>query len=222
MVTPGFEDYWRGLRGQRRHRGGRLEQAYFGKFSGAGGGEGTHPMVVSYATSPVAEVVFPDPPITVPPTRVLTDTCYRHIEFAGILRGTEHEAAAQQLVDFLLSQPLQGTSRCGCSSTRIDGGDAAGGVPAERRRRDAPQPALPRRGGGAPSRLGRAVVRPDGTVSRRARIAILAVPIAFLLVSSCSRSYRSPGKGWPRIAPPGPAPAPHVICHPWQARPPPC
>ena len=78
-----------------------------GSSPGAGGGEGTHPMVVSYATSPVAEVVFADPPITVPPTGVLTDTCYRQIEFAGILRGTEHEAAAQQLIDFLLSQPFQ-------------------------------------------------------------------------------------------------------------------
>jgi thiamine transport system substrate-binding protein len=64
-------------------------------------------MVVSYATSPVAEVVYSDPPITVSPIRVLTDTCYRQIEFAGILRGTEHEAAAQQLVDFLLSRPFQ-------------------------------------------------------------------------------------------------------------------
>jgi thiamine transport system substrate-binding protein len=104
---PGFEDYWRRLQDNGVTVVDGWEQAYFGEFSGAGGGEGTHPMVVSYATSPVAEVVFADPPITVPPTRVLTDTCYRQIEFAGILRGTEHEAAAQQLVDFLLSQPFQ-------------------------------------------------------------------------------------------------------------------
>jgi thiamine transport system substrate-binding protein len=104
---PGFEDYWRRLRDNGVTVVDGWEQAYFGEFSGAGGGEGTHPMVVSYATSPVAEVVFADPPITVPPTEVLTDTCYRQIEFAGILRGTEHEAAAQQVIDFLLSQPFQ-------------------------------------------------------------------------------------------------------------------
>ena len=104
---PGYLDYWRRLRDNGVTVVDGWEQAYFGQFSGAGGGEGTHPMVVSYATSPVAEVVFSDPPITVPPTVVLTDTCYRQIEFAGILRGTEHEAAAQQLVDFLLSQPFQ-------------------------------------------------------------------------------------------------------------------
>ena len=104
---PGFEDYWRRLRDNGVTVVDGWEQAYFGEFSGAAGGEGTHPMVVSYATSPVAEVVYSDPPITVSPTRVLTDTCYRQIEFAGILRGTEHEAAAQQLVDFLLSQSFQ-------------------------------------------------------------------------------------------------------------------
>ena len=104
---PGFEDYWRRLRDNGVTVVDGWEQAYFGEFSGAGGGEGTHPMVVSYATSPVAEVVYSDPPVTVPPTRVLTDTCYRQIEFAGILRGTEHEAAAQQLVDFLLSRSFQ-------------------------------------------------------------------------------------------------------------------
>ena len=43
-----------------------------------------------------------------PPTAVLTDTCYRQIEFAGILaRDRASEAAAQQLIDFLLSQPFQ-------------------------------------------------------------------------------------------------------------------
>jgi thiamine transport system substrate-binding protein len=104
---PGFEDYWRRLRDNGVTVVDGWEQAYFGEFSGAGGGEGMHPMVVSYATSPVAEVVYSDPQIRVPPTVVLTDTCYRQIEFAGILRGTEHEAAAQQLIDFLLSQPFQ-------------------------------------------------------------------------------------------------------------------
>ena len=63
---PGFEDYWRRLRDNGVTVVDGWEQAYFGEFSGAGGGEGTHPMVVSYATSPVAEVVFADPPITSP------------------------------------------------------------------------------------------------------------------------------------------------------------
>jgi thiamine transport system substrate-binding protein len=104
---PGYLDYWHQLRDNGVTVVDGWEQAYFGEFSGAGGGDGKHPMVVSYATSPVAEVVYSDPPIKTPPTVVLTNTCYQQIEFAGILRGTQQEAASQQLVDFLLSQPFQ-------------------------------------------------------------------------------------------------------------------
>jgi thiamine transport system substrate-binding protein len=104
---PGFEEFWRGLRANDVTVVDGWEQAYFGEFSGAGGGEGTHPLVVSYATSPVAEVVFSDPPVSAAPTSVLTKTCVLQIEFAGILRGTEHEVAARQLIDFLVSRPFQ-------------------------------------------------------------------------------------------------------------------
>ena len=102
---PGFEDFWAELRSNGVTIVDGWEQAYFGEFSGAGGGEGTHPLVVSYATSPVAEVVFAEG--TAPENAVLEDTCYRQIEFAGILAGTEHEAEARELIDFLLSRPFQ-------------------------------------------------------------------------------------------------------------------
>jgi thiamine transport system substrate-binding protein len=102
---PGFEAYWTRLRDAGVTVVDGWEQAYFGEFSGAGGGEGTHPLVVSYATSPVAETVFAEGPA--PRNDVLEDTCYRQIEFAGILAGTEHEAEARELVDFLLSRPFQ-------------------------------------------------------------------------------------------------------------------
>ncbi len=104
---PGFEDYWRRLRANDVTVVDGWEQAYFGQFSGAGGGEGTHPLVVSYATSPVAEVVFAEDPVDRAPTGVLVGTCFRQIEFAGILRGTEHEEEARQLIDFLLSRRFQ-------------------------------------------------------------------------------------------------------------------
>lgn len=104
---PGFEDYWRRLRANDITVVDGWEQAYFGQFSGAGGGEGTHPLVVSYATSPVAEVVFAEEPVDRPPTGVLVGTCFRQIEFAGILRGTEHEDEARRLIDFLLSREFQ-------------------------------------------------------------------------------------------------------------------
>jgi thiamine transport system substrate-binding protein len=104
---PGYLDYWQRLKDNDVTVVDGWERAYFGEFSGAGGGEGTHPLVVSYATSPVAEVYYADPPVATAPTGVLTDTCYGQVEFAGILNGTEHLQAAQQLVDFLLSKPFQ-------------------------------------------------------------------------------------------------------------------
>jgi thiamine transport system substrate-binding protein len=41
------------------------------------------------------------------PTAVITDGCFRQVEFAGILRGTSREAAARALIDFLLSEAFQ-------------------------------------------------------------------------------------------------------------------
>jgi len=80
------------------------EQAYYGRFSG-GSGKGDRPLVVSYATSPVAEVYFSD--LTEAPTGVMTDGCFRQVEYVGILRGTKHEELARKLVDFMLSEPFQ-------------------------------------------------------------------------------------------------------------------
>jgi thiamine transport system substrate-binding protein len=104
---PGFLDYWQKLKDNGVTVVDGWERAYFGEFSGAGGGDGTHPLVVSYATSPVAEVYYADPPVSKAPTGVLVDTCYGQVEFAGVLNGTEHAQAAEQLVDFMLSEPFQ-------------------------------------------------------------------------------------------------------------------
>jgi thiamine transport system substrate-binding protein len=52
-------------------------------------------------------VIFADPPRTDAPTAVIDSTCFRQVEFAGVLRGTKHEAEARQLVDFLISARFQ-------------------------------------------------------------------------------------------------------------------
>jgi thiamine transport system substrate-binding protein len=77
-------------------------EAYTARFSLSGG---DRPLVVSYASSPAAEVLFGD--LDTAPSASLTDGCYRQIEYAGILKGTHDEAAAQQLVDFLLERRTQ-------------------------------------------------------------------------------------------------------------------
>ncbi|MBU3690010.1 MAG: thiamine ABC transporter substrate-binding protein [Acidimicrobiales bacterium mtb01] len=81
--------------------------AYYTAFSRYGG---DRPLVLSYASSPPAEVLFADPPLpadTAAPTGVMTSTCFRQIEFAGVLRGTDHADAARLLVDYLVSDEFQ-------------------------------------------------------------------------------------------------------------------
>lgn len=104
---PGWEDYWAGLRDNDVKVVDGWERAYFGEFSGAGGGSGERPLVVSYASSPPAEVVFAETPPATAPTGVVEQTCYQQIEFAGVLAGTEHEAEARLLIDFMLSRSFQ-------------------------------------------------------------------------------------------------------------------
>lgn len=84
-------------------------EAYYNEFSAPGRPDGTRPLVVSYASSPPVEFLFSDPAPESPVTGavVADDTCFRQIEFAGILAGTQNEAAAQQFIDFLLSLPFQ-------------------------------------------------------------------------------------------------------------------
>ena len=79
--------------------------AYYGHFTAAS--EGTRPLVVSYATSPPAEVIFADPRPSQAPTAAAALTCFRQYEFAGILRGSKHVEQARLLIDFLVSRRFQ-------------------------------------------------------------------------------------------------------------------
>ena len=84
------------------------ETAYYTNFSGSSG-KGPQPMVLSYATCPAAEVVYARPPIDDAPTASIIgpDTCFRQIEFVGILKGTKHRALAEKFMDFMLSTEFQ-------------------------------------------------------------------------------------------------------------------
>ena len=100
----GWEDYWSELRAGGVTVTPGWNDAYYGEFV-AGGGDKA--LVTSYGSSPVAEVLFATEPIDEPPTGVLADSCFRQIEFAGILAGTEHPAEAAALIDFMLSETFQ-------------------------------------------------------------------------------------------------------------------
>jgi thiamine transport system substrate-binding protein len=107
----GYQGFWDQLVGNGVVVTEGWEQAYYDGFSG-GSGEGDRPLVVSYATSPPAEVFYAEnfdagalPEVG--PTGVAADTCYRQVEYAGILAGGDNTDAARQLVDFLISPEVQ-------------------------------------------------------------------------------------------------------------------
>ncbi len=103
----GYLDFWAKLRDNGVLVTAGWEDAYWGQFSAAS--DGDRPIVVSYATSPAAEVYFSEGAYTEPPTgNVLGDgACFRQIEFVGILKGTANRDLAEAWVDFMLSPAFQ-------------------------------------------------------------------------------------------------------------------
>ncbi len=103
----GWQAYWGRLRANGVLVVDGWEEAYTARFSGAGGSKGTRPIVVSYATSPAAEVIFAKKPPATAPTAVVTNSCFRQIELAGVLAGARNVKGAQALIDFMLSERFQ-------------------------------------------------------------------------------------------------------------------
>jgi thiamine transport system substrate-binding protein len=102
----GWRAYWAKLRANGVQVVDGWDQAYNGLFTG-GGGNGSVPLVVSYASSPPAAVVNANPQPSQSPIGTLLSSCFRQIEFVGVLKTTTHAAAARKLVDFMLSQRFQ-------------------------------------------------------------------------------------------------------------------
>ncbi|MDM8526726.1 thiamine ABC transporter substrate-binding protein [Anaerolineales bacterium HSG24] len=102
----GYLDYWQKLDNNDVLVVDSWNEAYYVEFSRY---EGTRPLVVSYATSPPAEVLFSEEPLDDAPTAsVLGDeACFRQIEFVGILVGTKQRALSEKLIDFMLDQRFQ-------------------------------------------------------------------------------------------------------------------
>ncbi len=103
----GWQDYWRKLRTNGVLAVDGWEEAYTARFSGAGGSKGKRPIVVSYATSPAAEVIYATKPTKTAPTAVVTASCFRQIELAGVLDGARNVKGAQAFIDFMLSEKFQ-------------------------------------------------------------------------------------------------------------------
>lgn len=107
LGDDGWEGYWADLRANDVEVAASWTDAYYGSFSGGGSSEGDRPLVVSYASSPPAEVLYAEEPLEEAPTGVVEGTCVRQVEYAGVLAGAEHPTAAQAFIDFLLSDEVQ-------------------------------------------------------------------------------------------------------------------
>jgi len=104
-----YLDYWADLRKNDVLVVDGWEDAYYGQFTYGSGGEGDRPIVVSYASSPPAEVYFAERPLEEAPTAaVVSDgSCFRQIEFVGILKGGQNRDLTEAWVDFMLDQAFQ-------------------------------------------------------------------------------------------------------------------
>jgi len=103
----GWLDWWRQLRANGVLVVDGWEEAYTARFSGAGGSTGNRPIVVSYATSPPAEVMFAQTPPKTAPTAAVTASCFRQVELAGVLAGAKNPQGARALIEFMLSEEFQ-------------------------------------------------------------------------------------------------------------------
>ena len=103
----GYLAYWTELRANDVLVTEGWEDAYWGQFTYAS--EGDRPIVVSYASSPPVEVFYAETPFEEAPTGVITSdgSCFRQIEFVGILKGTPNRELAEQWVDFMLGTMFQ-------------------------------------------------------------------------------------------------------------------
>lgn len=106
LGEDGYLKFWQALRDGGVKVAPGWSEAYFAHFTRYGG---DRPLVVSYTTSPAAEVYFSKGAYQEPPTGNLLwpGASFLQVEFVGILKGTKHRAAAGKFIDWLLSKPVQ-------------------------------------------------------------------------------------------------------------------
>jgi thiamine transport system substrate-binding protein len=99
----GWPDYWKKLMANGARITSGWSDAYEVDFT-AGGGKGDRPIVLSYASSP---------PFTIPKggsrptTSALLDTCFRQVEYAGVLKGAQNPEGARAFIDFMTQREFQ-------------------------------------------------------------------------------------------------------------------
>jgi thiamine transport system substrate-binding protein len=101
-----WQGYWKSLKVNGVRIAPDWTTAYSIDFSGSAG-KGKYPLVVSYGSSPPAEILYAEKPIDTPPTAVIESTCFRQTEYVGALRGARNPNNAKLLISYLLDVPFQ-------------------------------------------------------------------------------------------------------------------
>jgi thiamine transport system substrate-binding protein len=107
--ADGYLDFWRALADNDLLVTSGWTEAYYEQFTVGSGGTGTRPLVVSYTTSPPADVVFATDGRTEPASVNLNlpGGVFRQVEFAGIVNGAAQPELAQRWIDFMLGEQFQ-------------------------------------------------------------------------------------------------------------------
>ena len=98
--AEGVQGFWEALRDNDVKVAGSWEDAYFSDFTRYGG---SFPIVLSYASSPSAEVNEDG----TPGSRALLEDCFRQTEFAGVIADSNNTPGAEALVEFMVGQDFQ-------------------------------------------------------------------------------------------------------------------
>ena len=102
----GWQQYWKSLRKNGVRVVNDWNAAYDTDFT-AGGGPGDRPIVVSYGSSPPADIVYSEPHRDTTRVGVVDSSCFHQIEYAGVLKGAKNPAGAQALLDFMVGKEFQ-------------------------------------------------------------------------------------------------------------------
>jgi len=102
----GYLTFWQRLKDNNVLVVNDWSSAYNSEFTRYGG---TRPIVVSYSSSPPFEMIYAEKPLEKLTTAAITSdgSCFRQIEFVGILKGTPDRALAEKWIDFMLSTVFQ-------------------------------------------------------------------------------------------------------------------
>ena len=102
-------NYWADLRDNDVLVTEGWSEAYYEQFTYGSGGSGDRPVVVSYASSPPVEVHFSEEPFEEAPTAVVVGdgSCFRQIEFVGVLKNAQNLDLAREWIDFMLGETFQ-------------------------------------------------------------------------------------------------------------------